>query len=82
MNKFEQKIESLEAASNVCGSVEYYIKDRTEQSEYYTNKAKENAEAEEREIPEDDYWMRQAKKSLVEVNIWEELLAYLEKKYL
>lgn len=81
MNKFQRKIKSLEAASDVVGTIEYRIDEETQQEEYYMKRA-EDCRDEEGNLDPDNYYLGEASKHAEVKRIWEELIEYLEKKYL
>lgn len=81
MNKFQAKIKSLEAASDVVGTIEYRIEDEKQQEQYYVNRA-EDCRDEDGNLDPDNYYLLEADKHIEARKIWEELIEYLEKKYL
>ena len=81
MNKFQERIKSLEAASDVVGVIEYRIEDERQNEQHYVNRA-EDCRDEDGNLDPDNYYLCEAQKHVVTRKIWEELIEYLEKKYL
>ena len=81
MTKFEEALVKLESIKSVADSIQYDI-DAAESS---ANSYKERATAELAEgetLDEDNYWVKESKKYKAKVDVFKELLEYLEKKYL
>lgn len=81
MNKFTAQIEILSAVSDVVDTLKYHLDDETQQKQYYSQKI-EDAQADGDDIDEEHYLARNVRERLNKRNVYEELIQYLEKKYL
>lgn len=81
MNKFQEKIKTLEGASDVISYLEYRVEDETTQIEYYQGRAEEYRD-EDGNIDENNYNFGEMLKHKAAKAVYAELIEYLEKKYL
>ena len=81
MNAFQRRIKTLEAVSDVVDVLEYRVNDEKEHEQHYVNRA-EDCRDDDGNLDPDNYYLCESIKHIEGRKIYEELIEYLQKKYL